>query len=105
MELGNARFVHIQAVSNLLHGQLLLIVEGDDLALTLAQMRKRAAQDFALLAAVAQIERIRAVIGQERRLNRGPLRGRTRRDGARAEVKSHTLDFRQSAVPLEQVNT
>ena len=43
MELGNAGFVYAQAVGNLLHGQLLLVVESDDLALTLPQVGEGAA--------------------------------------------------------------
>ena len=73
MELRDARFVYVHAVGNLLHGQFLLIVERDDLAFALAQVGKRAAQDFALLAAVAQIEGISFVTGQKRRLCGLPL--------------------------------
>ena len=53
MKLRDPRFVHVHTCGALLHGQLLLIVESDDPAFPVAQVGKRAAQNFTLLAAVA----------------------------------------------------
>lgn len=102
MELRDARFVHVQTVGDLLHGQLLLIVKHDDSTLTLAQVGERAAQELALLAAITQLEGVRPVVSEKRRVGAGLFRGRTRGNGPRPEVERQTPHLVQGAVPLRQ---